>query len=127
MALLNTPSTEAVTWRAIQSGRGLPHSITLRIHDGVLTRGCVLERDSALPLWFAHAPLHFLMRATAAMPATAAVDFLIGRHAAQLQRFGNILVHRFLHLGHVLLRLDETGRHRIAKQRVTVPLVGSNL
>ena len=60
------------------------------------------------------------MRAAAAMSApTAAASFhlFVARHAAQLQRLGDVLIHRLLHLMQILLRFDESDSIRAGLAR----------
>ena len=53
----------------------------------------------------------------------AAFHFFVAGHAAEFERLGNVLVHRFLDLMEILLGFDETGRDGIGDEGVAFLLV----
>src|SRR5689334_11763704 len=62
------------------------------------------------------------VRATAAVTTGAAVDFFVGRQAAELQCFAHVLLNGMLDFVQLFLRIQETTRHRVAQKGFTVLL-----
>ena len=82
---------------------------------------------TACPAWFRHVSLTAAAAATAATAAIRIGDLLITRHPAKLQCHR----HQFANLGlqrlQFTLRVHESNRHLVVKQRVTRTLELTNL
>src|SRR5207249_1616744 len=67
-------------------------------------------------------PPYASVAATAARTAAAGIEIFGSRHASQLERFRDILHHRFLDLMHLLLRVEEVPGDRVVEENLAVPL-----